>query len=576
MPSGSRRSWLLFSIILILSVILRVSALDADPPRPMSGGPSPNEGLYVLNARNKVVDGQWKMDDWNISVLNPLGASASAAAFRASGIRLRSARLLSVVLSTLALILFFVLLKDASGAVTALLGALFLGTNAVFLIYSRQAGPAPLGILLMLTTILLWRGTARFPLLAPVAGVSLALSAIVENGSHNMFFLATAVIATLLIRLQAWKMPWAAATGARIRRFWWAAILTVVTWALGFVLPNSGEFFRMSNTPLSSFAWGNMAQNLFMAPFNFGRLVQWTPVTSVVALLYLLIFARTLMAPIARHRPLSETRVWFFAWLVTAPLFMALRSERPLNVLVLIVPPICVAAAEALTLLLSTREIRKPRLDILVVLGLLTLTTWITVQTIVHGSILLGYRWIPRAFFHHQFRYEFALVVVLAAPIAFFLAHLWLKWKKFTFEMSPRVVSVVFTLFLCGILLTNAVAAVLILRTGSDVRDASQVLSELPRGSVVAGTWAPLLCLDTGNRSLVIWPTMNNEPDALERRGVTHLLLQRGSREALETNPAFAGRGVDETRSVRRLRQIRLGQVDLDLYELTAKSRTPN
>jgi hypothetical protein len=567
MRSGLR-GWLLFSIIFALSLILRLVVLDADPPRPISGGPSPNEGLYVHNARNKAIEGQWRTDEWNSTVVQPLGSMATAAVFKLAGTGLTQSRLVSVILSAAGLLLFFGLVKDGSGTGTALLAALFLGTNSIFLTYSRLAGPAPLGIFLMLLTILLWRLGVRYPVCASLAGVALAVAAVIENGPHNIFFVATAALATLMVRLQAWKMPWAPAVRKRVRSFWAAAFLTLVGWAITFVIPNWNDFARMLNTPLSSARWGSIPQNLFMAPFNFGRLVQWTPITCLIALVYFLIFARTLMAPIARHRPLSETRVWFFAWLVTAPVFMALRFERPLNVLVLLVPPLCVAVAEALMLLLSLREIRKPRLDIVIVLGLLAFVTWFTVQGVVHLAVLAGYQRIPQAFFEHQFRYEFGLVFLIATPIVILLAHLWLRWKKFSFEMSPAFVSSLFAVLLAGILATNAYAAISMFRGEKDVRNAGRTVSELPQGSIVAGTWAPLLTLESGYRGFVIWPGMNDRAK-LGPGSVTHLLLQRGSRESLPLNPSLREMNVDVNRQVRWLRPLKIGLVELDLYEVS-------
>ena len=570
MPSGPR--WLLLAIVLVLSVTLRIVSLESDPPDAVSGALSPNEGLYVVNARNKVVDGDWKLDDWNSSVLYPIGSALAATMFEVSGTGIRQARWVSVLLSSLGLLLFFLLIREASGFWTALLATLFFGTNPVYLAYSRLAGPPPISILLMLLTIVLWRLSAGWPVLAPVAGALLALTAVIENGSHTMFFLSTALLATLMVRLQAWKMPWAPAVRTRIRIFWWSLIITLLAWLAVFVLPNSEEFIRMLDTPLSSVRWGNAAQNLFMAPFDFAPLIQWMPLVFMISLLYLLIYARSLMAAIARHRPLSETRVWFFAWLVTGPAFMAMRSERTLNVLVFMVPPLCMAAAEALTRLLSVRQFRKPKLDILVVLGLLSLVTWIVVQTVVHAVVLLGYQWIPEWFYRHQFRWEFAIVLALAAPIALLLSSLWLNWKKFTLDISPGGVSALFAATLIAVLFMNAFGARSILRPSYRIRGAAASLTQLPQGSVIAGTWAPLLSLDSRHRSLILWRNMNSEPGVLERLRVTHLLLQHGSGEALEQNPAFIERLYGFARPV-PMETFMIEGAELNLYRLEPTGR---
>jgi len=562
------RSWLFVVPILVLAAALRLSQPTLDPPASVTGGPTPNEGLYLANARHQAVAGVWRMDEWDASVLHPLASRLHAAAFKGVGTSLAGARQLTALVALAGIVLFFVLVRRAGSAGTALLATLFLAANGIHVIFSRQANPAPLAILLMLLTIVLWELGRRQLAWTFLSGACLALTAVVENGPHNLFFLATALLATLMVRLQAWKMPWTGSTRRRLRLFWLGALVVVASWILLLVKPEFSVMARMLDTPLGRMKLGHVAQNLFMAPFNFYDLIRWMPALVVIGLFYLLIFARSLFAPIARHRKLSEVRIWFFAWLVTAPIYFAVRWDRPLGVLVLLVPPLCVAVAEALVALLRLTQVKKPEVDVMVVLGLISLTIWMGVQIAVHAAVTLGYRALPPVFFEHQFRLEFLIVAAVALPLVLLASHLWLKWKQRTLAVSPVVAMILFGLGTAGVLASDTlVVRAVFTQASSDVVAAAESLRSLPPGAVMAGSWAPTLSLDSGRRGLVVWGAMNDK-SPIETHGITHLILQKDSREMPGVNPAF---GADATPILARMNPIgsrRVGRTELEIYSL--------
>lgn len=562
------RSWLLVVPILLLAAGLRLVGPGLDPPQGVTGGPSPNEGLYLLNARNLAATGEPRLDDWNAAILHPLGTRLHAAAFEAFGTGLLTARRVSAVAAILGVVIFHLLLRRAGGAGTALLATLFLAANGVHVVQSRLAGPAPLAITLMLLTMALWEAGRRRAWITALAGVSLAVTAVIENGPHNLFFLATALLATLMVRLQAWKMPWARETRNRLRIFWGAAFATLLAWYVLLVRPEQSDLVRMMSTPLGDLRLGHIAQNLFMAPFNFWQILQWVPALTGIALLYLLVFARDLMAPIARHRDVSEIRIWFFAWLVTAPVYFAIRWDRSLGVLVLLVPPLCVAAAEALAAVLRLTQVRKPRLDIMVVLGLIALVIGTIVQAVVHSFVMLRYDQIPRAFFDHQFRYEFLIVLVVAVPLIVLASHGWLRWKKFTLAVSPALALGLFILGTSLVLASDAWVGRAVFTGRADILAAGRgAAAALPDGAVMAGSWAPVLSLDSGRRGLVVWPGMNDHRP-VATHGITHLVLQQPSREGPDTNSGFRDEAAEIRARMRFVRDWPVGRVRLALYAL--------
>lgn len=560
----SRRMWPLFLIILGLYLYQGLHALDSDPPLPLAGGPMMAEGLNTIDARNHLAGIEETPDN---TMLRPLSTWANLLVFRHFGVGLRQARTLTVVLSGLSLIVFFILVGEASGMLTALLASLFMGMHPVFAVYSRMINPEPLTILLILLCILFWRLGVRWRLFIVPAGILLILAAVVEGAPNNVFFLLTAGMATLMIRLQAWKMSWASLTRGRVRLFGATALLAALAWFFLYIRPNDTEYYQVLIPALRLSSWGSIPQNLFISPFAYWGFIRWALVLCLLAIGYFLAFGQSLMGQIARHRPMSETRVWMFSWLVTGPLFMALRADRPLDVLLVLVPPICMAAAEGLVALLSLQRVRKPGIDILVALGMMALAVWFGVQVVVHTLVRRYSGAIPPGFFRHLFRYEFLIVFVVAGSIFILLTRLWLRWKTFTLPVSRTGVVLLFGILLAGVLAGSLFPATWHLHHTYDIRRASEAMAQLPADAVIAGNWAPLATLGTGRRGMTIWPALNS-PGALERHRVTHLLLERNRGKELYSNRILLTADPELPQRVRELQTLPMGRFVLDLYEV--------
>lgn len=139
------------SLFVLLVVGLRVIALDADayPRLSWSSALLTDEGFYVHNARNLVLFGTQRTDDFNNALIMPTLHFVQIGVFRLFGVGAIQARSISVVCSLLTLLLFWSALCRAFGARTAWLGTLFLGLDHVNLLYNRLAlmdTPAALGM----------------------------------------------------------------------------------------------------------------------------------------------------------------------------------------------------------------------------------------------------------------------------------------------------------------------------------------------------------------------------------------------------------------------------------------------
>ena len=130
-----------FFSLIALVFGLRLVALSSDPYRNLdwSSGLLTDEGFYLHNARNSVLFGNPRTDDFNNSLLSPTLNALQTAVFRIFGTGMIQARLISVSAGLLTLPLFFAALRRAYSTRVAAFAAVFLGLDHVPLLYSRMA-----------------------------------------------------------------------------------------------------------------------------------------------------------------------------------------------------------------------------------------------------------------------------------------------------------------------------------------------------------------------------------------------------------------------------------------------------
>mgnify|MGYP001099282251 CR=1 FL=1 len=135
------------SILIILAVfgllfLMRFIHLDADPPADLSKesmGYMSDPGSYVINARNKIVLGQWEMDMWNIMHVSPLPHYLTYLVFFVFGPGVGQMNLVPVLFSCLLLILMYFLFRKYADNKSALIGVVVLAINYQFTMFSRIA-----------------------------------------------------------------------------------------------------------------------------------------------------------------------------------------------------------------------------------------------------------------------------------------------------------------------------------------------------------------------------------------------------------------------------------------------------
>ena len=129
-------------LILILTgaALMRGLFPTADPPwNPSVGVVWHDEGAWVHNARNKVLFGDWRQDNWNPVYIAPVFTAAEYLSFSAFGVGVWQARLVSELAGFASVVLLALGVRRLGGNLAGLIAAGLLATNFVYVMYNRAA-----------------------------------------------------------------------------------------------------------------------------------------------------------------------------------------------------------------------------------------------------------------------------------------------------------------------------------------------------------------------------------------------------------------------------------------------------
>ena len=181
-----RKAWrpILLSLLIAACLIVRLVALDADPPPWLSWstGLYTDEGFYTLDARHETLFGAWAPGNFHDRLLSPLLSLLQQGAFVVFGPSLRTARLLSIAFGLLTIFVLWLGLRQTYGRTVADFGALFLGLAPPFALYNRLALQETPTVFWLVLSFALWaygrnakREQRRCTLLA-LAGAALGMA----------------------------------------------------------------------------------------------------------------------------------------------------------------------------------------------------------------------------------------------------------------------------------------------------------------------------------------------------------------------------------------------------------------
>ncbi len=151
-------------IAIFLAVSLRLIAPDSDPYARLSwsSGLLTDEGYYIHNARNLVLFGAERTDDFNNMLIMPTLHYVQVVVFRLWGASIVPARMISVVCSLISVLVLFAAARRAFGLKVAVIAATFIGLDHTNLLYNRLALMDTPGEMLLVFALYAWvRGMAR-------------------------------------------------------------------------------------------------------------------------------------------------------------------------------------------------------------------------------------------------------------------------------------------------------------------------------------------------------------------------------------------------------------------------------
>jgi 4-amino-4-deoxy-L-arabinose transferase-like glycosyltransferase len=497
-----------------LAIWARVVSLNADPDFRLcwSSGLLTDEGFYTHNARNAVLLGHARTNEFNNMVLSPLVHAVQAAVFQVFGVGYPQARAISVVCSLLTLVVLFAALRRAFGERVAWLGTLILAWEHAYLMYNRMALLETPATLFLALAFYAWVRRGEGLAWSALAGMMTIIACSIK--SLCAFFVPAPLLAS-------W---WSGRTHGRSARWEVVAsaggmLIAGMLYAGVWLLPHWREYRHMSDFYLTyqilprnpAEAYADIRRALFNYEYGLiGYLFAHMPVTIFLALTTTLL---TIFRSEERRRGNGAVE-FLLVWMWLGIALLAFIRYAPSRYYVPIYPAVAALAAFGVVRLPDiTRMVWRPR------------EWWAhLLRTLVLGYALY-----------------FALVFALRVPFSWEMVHLALLLAFPTAAIAQWVLHRLFSED--GFSLAWAPAATLVVIAVGNLwyfagwyqnrqytlKHLAQRLEQvLPRGAVVAGNCAPGLCLDAPVSAMLVIPRLANYPEPIERYGVTHVVVLDG------------------------------------------------
>jgi 4-amino-4-deoxy-L-arabinose transferase-like glycosyltransferase len=514
---GSTRTFLAGLLVVVaLAGALRLVFPLADPPwRTTSGIVWHDEGAWAHNARNKVLFGEWRLDDWNPMYVAPVFTGLQYVAFEAFGVGLWQARLVSQGLGIASVLLLALAVRRAGGRRAGLLAGGLLATNYVYVMWNRSG--------LLETTMVAWMVVSLYAFVRaqerPAWGLIAGLAAWLAffSKAAAAFFVPALGLAALwpwLLRLG----PSPIETGAGGREDWRPATFVLAGLGLGavlglalFVLPNWQEYrfynWQMSVTRKPSYSIRAIADRLSWFPILHDAFTRmWAT---------LVVSAMVLLGVFLRWRTLPAIDRLLVAWVVVGVVELLAHDVGNERRFVFLVPAMCAMTALALArdgavLPASLAQVSRRRM--LLAAPLLAYVAYAVVGPL--GRL--------------PFLYEVRPAVRLTTFLALVaVAGLYARWDRIRrtlagprIEAGPAVVVV-------GLIMAGDVAQFGQWAAGRTYRNYAAlrtVAERLPPDTLVHGKLANGLALESRIRPVFVGRDFGNYDDRLSRDDVEYVL----------------------------------------------------
>jgi hypothetical protein len=199
-----RRFAAALTALVLLAIALRGLFPAADPPwRSTVGVVWHDEGAWVHNARNKALFGEWRQDEWNPVFIAPVFTALEYASFKAFGVGVRQARLVSEVAGVLSVILLALGVRRVAGDRAGFIAGALLATNYVYVMYDRAAIMEALMAAFIVASWYCSTRAERQPRWGGLAGAMATLAFFTKAAAA--FYLAALALAAVMRLVEGWN-----------------------------------------------------------------------------------------------------------------------------------------------------------------------------------------------------------------------------------------------------------------------------------------------------------------------------------------------------------------------------------
>ena len=432
----SRRSILIVLALFAVLFALRFVHLGADPPDDWtrtSLGYMSDPGGYAHNARNKVLWGEWKNDNWNRMYASWIPHWATYLSFVIFGPSVASMNAIPAVFSCLLLVFFFLILRKTFGFAFALLGTLLLGVNYIFSAFAQVAARAtPMLFFVVLAIYLLNRRDLPRVKDLILAG-AMCFLAFMSKGTllHALPAVFLGVVAFVFFQNSARFL-----TGLKAGIYFLTGLGGVAAvWLFAIYLPHIQDFadFTASNLFWLTEGYQEFLKMFWMRPLFF---FMDAPVLTALSGLVLLGLAyKAVSAP----RELSLLSWIGGFWVISNTVYFSVIQYRAARHLMPVIVPIALLALGLLHDLFRNGRLARPKKRPL--LFFVFLFFWLIY--VVSGLFILTGRPIGDEAQLSRFQLTLGLAL-LGTFLAWLLFRLWPVNVAWQFSKSVRVAMIAF------------------------------------------------------------------------------------------------------------------------------------
>lgn len=246
----SRHLTLAALIILVAALLVRVIHLDADPSALLSRDFITDEGWWAHNARNALLYGEWKIDEFNQGLYSAyLYNVLLYLTIKLLGLSFTSLRLIPALAGWLSVVLVFLTVRREINSRAAIFASVLLGFSNLHIIYSR-IGFAESTIVFFLALMLwLWSLRRTHDWLAILSGAAFGLMLVTKVTA--IYFVPGFI---LLIAVEAIRRT---TKMKHVLMFLLGSVLVGAGYAFLFVLPNFPDWLSFNVANGSGTEWSN-------------------------------------------------------------------------------------------------------------------------------------------------------------------------------------------------------------------------------------------------------------------------------------------------------------------------------